>query len=255
MDIYLDVVMVLNFVIDWFLLMAAGRLCGYPAGMGRSALGGLIGCLYGGACILPGFRFLGNFLWRVVFLLLMGAAAYGLGVSAFRRSLVFTFLSMALGGIALGVGRGGAAGLMASAALLFLLCALGFREKLGSVCYIPVELEWGDKRMKLTALQDTGNTLRDPVTGQQVLVVAPDVAHKITGLTAEQLQTPVETIGLIPGLRLIPYHTVGQPEGMMLAMKLPNVKIGSWQGSRVVAFSPNGLSTDGTYQALTGGNL
>lgn len=255
MDIYLDVLMVLNFVIDWFLLMAAGRLCGYPAGVGRSALGGFLGCVYGAACILPGFRFLGNLLWRVVFLLLMGAAAYGISVSAFRRSLVFALLSMALGGIALGVGRGGAAGLVASAALLFLLCALGFREKIGSVRYIPVELELGEKRMKLTALQDTGNTLRDPVTGQQVLVVAPDIACSLTGLTEHQLQTPVETMEQIPGLRLIPYHTVGQPAGMMLAMKLPSVKIGSWQGSRVVAFSPNGLSTDGTYQALTGGNV
>lgn len=255
MDIYLDILMVLNFAIDFFLLMGANRLCGYPPGTKRAALGAALGSVYSAVCLIPGFRFLGNLFWRGIFLLMMGVIAYGVRPSALRRSIVFAFLSMSLGGVALGLGRGGFWGLVASAAVVFALCALGFREKLGKVSYIPVELCYGSRRMKLTALMDTGNTLRDPVTGSEVLVVDSHVAQQITGLTQTQLSRPVESMGAIPGLRLISYSAVGQPGGLLLALRVPDVKIGKWQGSRLVAFAPNGLSADGTYQALTGGSL
>ena len=118
-----------------------------------------------------------------------------------------------------------------------------------------MELNYGDQKVKLTALQDTGNTLRDPVTGNSVLVVAGTVAQRLLGLTESQLRNPVESVGTVPGLRLISYRAVGQPGGMLLALRLPQVKIGKWQGSSLVAFAPDGLSVDGSYQALTGGCL
>ena len=43
--------------------------------------------------------------------------------------------------------------------------------------------------------------------------------------------------------------------GRLLAMRLQQVRIGSWKGSCLVAFAPDGLSRDGAYQALTGGTL
>ena len=115
-----------------------------------------------------------------------------------------------------------------------------------------MELYYGKKHLSLTALQDTGNTLRDPITGCQVLVVGADVARELTGLSYEQLRTPVESVGALPGLRLIPYHSVGS-NSFMLAMRMQKVKIGKWQGSSLVAFAPEGLNAEGAYQALTGG--
>ena len=109
--------------------------------------------------------------------------------------------------------------------------------------------------MRLTALQDTGNSLIDPLTGRSVLVVGADVAKKLLGLTREQLSMPAEAIvsAGVPGLRLIPYRTVGQAGGMLLGLRLQDVKIGHWKGSSLVAFAPEGLSEEGAYQALTGG--
>ena len=103
------------------------------------------------------------------------------------------------------------------------------------------------------ALRDTGNTLRDPITGGEVLVIGADAAGELTGLTQAQLRNPIDSLGTIPGLRLIPYHSIGNEGGFLLALKLQNVKIGSWKGSSLVAFAPEGLNLEGTYQALTGG--
>ena len=254
MTVYLDGVMLLNFLVDFLLLLGAAKLCGFPVRVGRAVAGGLLGGLYAAFCLLPGFAFLGNFLWRTVSLAAMAVIAYGWSVSALRRGVVFAFLCFALGGAVMGIGKGGILGIVCAAGVLCLLCCVGFRSKLGGTTYIPVELNYGGNHLALTALQDTGNTLRDPVTGQQVLVIGADAAQRLMGLTKAQLNSPVESVGAMPGLRLIPYHSVGSC-GFLLAMRLHNVKIGSWQGSTLVAFAPEGLSREGAYQALTGGAI
>lgn len=117
--------------------------------------------------------------------------------------------------------------------------------------YLSVELNHGEKSVRLTALKDTGNSLRDPITGREVLVVGVEAAETLTGLSAAQLRRPLDTISMLPGLRLIPYKTVSG-RGFLLAMPMQDVKIGSYRGSCLVAFSPESIG-NGNYQALTGG--
>lgn len=253
MPVYLDIVMLLNFLVDFLLLLGTNRLCGYPSKPGRALLAAILGGIYGGVCLLPGFSFLSNTLWRVVSLGCMALTAFGFSVSALRRGLVFVLLCMALGGVALGFGGAGFWTLTASALCVCLLCAFGLRGRIRENRLVPVELIHEGKRICLTALWDTGNTLRDPITGRPVLVVGADVAGQLTGLSRQQLQKPAESVDAIPGLRLIPYRAVGRENGLLLALKVSQVRIGPWQGSGLVAFAPEGLSSDGTYQALTGG--
>ncbi len=257
MQVYLDIVMLLNFLVDFLLLLASNRLVGVPSRTARCALAAGLGAVYAGACMLPGLRFLGNILWRIVFLLLMGAVAFGVNKSAMRRCVLFVLLSMAMGGIVMGLGNGSFGNLILGALLVCIMCVVGFRYKPGSRAYVPVELSYQGRHTKLLALQDTGNTLKDPVTGQSVLIVSADVAKILLGLSKLQLASPVETLssGAHPGLRLIPYHAVGRPNGMLLAMRFDDVRIGTNTGSRLVAFAPEGLDGEGTFQALTGGSI
>ncbi len=252
---YLDGVFLLNFLVDFLLLLGAGRLCGFPVSWKRALAAAALGGIHASACLLPGFYFLGNFLWRSISLAGMSWIAYGMSRSALRRGLVFALLSLALGGAVMGMGKGGVLGILCAAGMLCFLCCFGFRDRIGSNRYIPVELHYADKHLHLTALQDTGNTLRDPVTGRQVLVIGAEAAGELTGLTRAQLKNPLESIGSLPGLRLIPYRSIGSSNGFMLAMRLQNVKIGTWKGSSLVAFAPEGLSSEGAYQALTGGAI
>ena len=133
-----------------------------------------------------------------------------------------------------------------SAALIAGMCIVGFRGKLGKE-YVDVELEG----VRMTALRDTGNSLTDPITGQQVLVVSSQFGKRILGLTQSSLADPVSAMGTVSGARLIPYSAVGKTGSLMLAKKYENVRIGTWKGSCLVAFAPNELG----YEALTGGVL
>ncbi len=255
MTVYADVVCLLDFLIDYLLLLGTNRLCGYPAEWKRTAVAAAVGGVYSGLCLMPGLSFLGSTIWRIVVLGILAWIAFGFSRSALRRCVVFVILSMALGGIALGLGNKAAFSIPLSAAVISIMCFVGFRDRIGTVSYLPVELVYGDICLRLTALEDTGNALRDPVTGRPVLVVDAEVAHKLTGLTQQQLRSPVSSMAQarIPGLRLIPYRAVGQPSGLLLALRIPEVRIGKWKGSSLVAFAPDGLSREGAYQALTGG--
>ncbi len=252
--VYLDLVMGLNFAVDFLLLLGSNRLAGFPARPGRCALSAVLGGLYGGACLLPGFGFLGNFLWRTLSLTAMALLAFGLDRSALRRGVLFVLLSMALGGIALGLGRGGSWQLVGAAAGVCLLCVLGFSGRAGSRQYVTVEITHGNSHTKLTALLDTGNTLRDPITGASVLVAGPDTARNLVGLSPEQLASPLQSMTDVPGLRLIPYRSVGQEGGILLAIRPDQIRIDGHPVRTIVAFAPETIGNEG-YQALAGGMI
>ena len=254
METYGHVVVLLKFLVDFLLLVGANRLCGYPPGWKKSAFAAAVGGAYAGVCMIPALYFLGNTAWRIAVLLLMAFVAYGIHKSGLRRGVIFMLLSMALTGVSLGVGQGVLWSLPA-AVILLLMCALGFQKGANAGGFVPVELNYGNRRLTLTALHDTGNLLLDPISGRPVLIVCAKTAEKLTGLTEKQLKDPVSVMEKppLPGLRLVPYRSIGQPCGLLLALRLQQVKIGSWCGSSLVAFAPDKLCADGAYQALTGG--
>lgn len=253
MEVYLDLLVILNFMVDLLLLLGTNRLSGFPLSPGRCALAAALGGVYSGACFLRGFRFLGSTLWRLVSLTLIALIAFGWNRSALKRGGVFVLLSMALGGIAVSFGRGDFFALILAAGLVWLLCRVAFGERVGGREYVPLELSYGDQTLSLIALRDSGNTLRDPITGEGVLVIGAEAARKLTGLTGEQLRSPLETLARcpLPGLRLIPYQAVGQGGSMLLALRFQQVKIGSRTQSALVAFAPQGLGEGQMYQALS----
>lgn len=255
MRIYADMVAILNFLIDFLLILGTNRLTGFPPSCARAAMASLLGGLYGGACLLPGFLFLGNAVWRIISLSLIAVIAFGWNRSTLRRGGIFLLLSMALGGIALGMGGGSVPILLLSALLMWLLCQIGFGGRIGEREYIPVSLRWNDREMTVIALKDTGNTLRDPLTGEQVLVAGADVGMKLLGLNEYQLKHPLETLvsGVLPGLRLIPYHAVGVDGAMMLAIRFTDARIGEKAAQPLVAFAPKRIARGEQYQMLTGG--
>lgn len=247
---YFCLMILLNFLVDFLLLMGANRLAGFPHAPLRCALAGGISGIYGGLCLK--YSFLGMFLWYFLILVLVTAVAYGFSVTMLRRGALFILLRLAVCGIASG-SRG--MGLLAAAAVVMLMCLLGFGGRAYGREYIPVELCYNGKKIRLLALRDTGNMLRDPITGQGVLVVDAQAGQTLLGLTLDQLEDPIGAVASasVPGLRLLPYRSIGSPQGMLAAIRLDNTKIGDFRGSTVVAFAPQSLDSEGIYRGLTGG--
>ncbi len=253
MDSYIWIASGLNFAVNLLLLLAVNKKeNGVGSGL-RLWAAAAMGAIFTALCLQPEFRFLDTGLWRFICLTLLCLLAFGLEGAALRKSASFCFLWVVMGGLAAGFVRRNAWG----GILLFALLALLYLNGLDGdgKDYIPVTIRYRDKIARLTALRDTGNLLHDPVTGQSVLIVDPGAARELLGLTPAQLLDPVTTVasGSYPGLRLIPYHSLGQPGGLLLALRFEDVTVGQQRAPKVIAFSPTFIGGSGRFQALAGG--
>ena len=244
-------VMLLSFAVNFLLLLGTARLAMEDAPICNLLTASLLASAYAGACLLPGLRFLRGTVFWLGSLVGISVLAFGWNRRTWKKGGIFVLLTMALGGTALAVGRGEDWMLLLYALVVCMVgrIAFGANRRL-----LPVKISGGGKSVELTALMDTGNELRDPITGERVLVVGTKAAQTLTGLSESRLRDPLTTMeaGLLPGLRLIPYRTVGAQTGLLLAMRFPSVKIGGRDRPGIVAFAPRDLGGE-SYQALAGG--
>lgn len=206
-ELYIDVFFLENFIMDSLLLYLINRIlkCGRSAGRltGGAALGSLLTCLI---LILP----LPGIVRILLYHMAAGPAmvAAGLGIKAvpqFVRAYALLYIcSVFLGGI-MEIFRPymRAAGVFYGAAVLayFIFLKLwklfaylhGNSEKM-----FLVTLYTEQGQIEFRALLDTGNMLRDFVTGDPVSVVGPGALRRIPGIEAAQ-----------ENFRLIPYQCIG----------------------------------------------
>lgn len=279
--VYLDRVFLLNLLVDHLLLTATARLAGRPLCRGRLLLCAAGGGLYAAAVFLPGLGFLARPLCRLAAGAAMGLLAWRRERRPWRMTALFFLLSAGLAGLllALGLAAGSPTALLnrvyyadvswplllgATAAfslLLHLVFRQGARHEGGE--WMDVTISLGGRRQRLRALHDTGNTLRDPASGQPVLVLEQEALEALwTQEAAELLRQslpPEEKLARLYRLEgscrfsLLPYCSVGTPSGLLLAVRSDYVKIGRITYPRILLALSPGPVGDGSYQALWGG--
>lgn len=271
MVIYLDQVVLVNGLVDYLLLVVCGSVTAAPLHRGRIALTGVLGGLYAAACLLPGMRPLGT----VFMQLLAGAGlclcAFG-GRNLVRRSVVLWLLGAAFCGIVLVLTEVCAAPAALLGSRVYYPVSLGalvltaggsygamrwaldrIRHHGGDLC--PVTVQIGSREVSFLALRDTGNTLRDPVSGWPVMVADVSLMTRLL----PEVETIRDPTVLLPKMdprlrpRLIPFHAVGTERGMLLAVRPDLVQVDQKKRELLLAFSP--VNTDQGYQALLGGDI
>ena len=186
--IYIDSLFLLNFVVDYLLLLCAGRLAGEVLHRGRLALGAALGAAYAAAVFFPGMGFLLHPLCKLSAAVLSLLAGYGGSRRLLRVTLVFFAVSAAFGGGIFALELLGGRGLTLKNGIFYSAMDLKLILLSAAGCYVlitlvlqrsarhtprelaPAVLTLEGKRVALTALVDTGNTLTDPATGRPVMV-------------------------------------------------------------------------------------
>ncbi len=238
------------FAADFLLLLASGSLVNCLANSRRCILAAALAGTYAAVGQMPGFPFLAGSVWRIIALSAIALIAYGISMDALQQGIVFLILHLSLEAL---ISETSVSGLLAVAALVIVFLRAGRRRGMQTV--VPVSIHHGDRQIALSALMDTGNTLKDPVTGWPVLVVDPAAAEELLGFTGQQLSQPLQTMlsAAVPGLRLIPYHSVGQSAGLLLGIKADYVEVNGKVREMVVAFAPDPIGRGSGFRALTGG--
>lgn len=249
---YFVLAILLQALVDFLLMMGVSWLAEIRFHWVRGGIGVVLGGVYSVLCFLSGLSVLRSCLWHGIVVLMISAIVFGIDKSAWHPCLTYFGLRIAMDAVA---SCEGGVQCWFWATVLWSVWLFCIRGQTGVGRLVSIELNWQNQKTKIKGFVDTGNQLRDPISGKRVMVVGADVAERLTGLNATQLKHPVDSMGLIPGLRLIPYKSVGQTGGMLLALQLKNTKIGVWRGSTLVAFAPQVLDEQGKFQALIGGTI
>ncbi|MBQ7566786.1 MAG: sigma-E processing peptidase SpoIIGA [Oscillospiraceae bacterium] len=271
MTVYGDVVFAVNAVPDFLLLLLGARLCGYPVRRWRAAVAAAVGGLYAVAVVLPVPPLMRTAWCRALCYLVMAAVAYGVRLRAIRPAFLTLLCGAAFAGVAYALAQIFSAEFVtlrgqvyypASARMLLILAGVFYlaagllaagAARHGSRETVPLYIACGKNAVTVTALYDTGNTLRDPVSGQEVIVLDGGYGKELVGSTPTSdasawVQSHPE---LKP--RLVPYRAVGTDGGLLAAVPC-RVRIGrKKEQNALVALSPNGLSDGGGCGALIGG--
>lgn len=132
------------------------------------------------------------------------------------------------------------AGMLGYRAVSWWIAQAGKRRKTD---IYKVTLRGKDNEIELDALADTGNSLREPVSGRPVSVVEEECFLKLSGARAPEK------------LKAIPYHSVGRENGIMEGYEVPEIIIkGKEEDIRwrkvIVGISRNKISANGRYQMI-----
>ena len=275
-EVFLDVLFVMNFLMDYFLLRLTCRLIHSSATLWRSLLGALIGAV--GICLIalwPGSRILNTILVHVVINTLM--VRFGCNLKTVREILkgvlILYICSFLLAGMMLflqsRMEMREIKMVLLAGSISYLFLAAGIRvytrKEKKENCTYQVCLYEGDKSREGKALLDTGNGLTDPVSGKPVNVIRREM---LNGLLADTIldslehfseKCPDEDFGNLSP-HFVPFATLGCTGGLLVAITIDYLSL-EIQGKNkiifrpVVAFSDEGAVFPENYQMILHPNL
>jgi len=262
--IYLDMVFLINFLMDYILLWAAARFSQVNTSFLRLALGALVGAFYSLALLLPSLNFLLSISLKILFSVVMVLTAFPYqGFRRFIQSLgYFYIVAFTMGGAVLGalyllseetdiyqivkgififIANIKFTWLFVAAAAAFFLVKYGVTfvksNFLKSFFSVPIIIRFGNKEVSARALIDTGNQLRDPLTQRPVMVAEYDLLKKIlpseiskvfdegNDIDLEKITSVLENTNWVSRVRIIPYSSIGKYRGMLLGLRPDEVLV------------------------------
>lgn len=262
MTVYIDSLFLLDFVVDYLLLLLTGKVTGSPLRRWRLVLAAGLGGCYCVLCVIARLPVLSHPVFKLAVAVLLVLLAYGHCRGLLRCILIFLALSAAFGGglYALELMTGTPLTLSLPSILLFSGVAYGVLSlagrklaRHGPAQLRKVTVSLNDRSATLTALVDTGNTLTDPMTGQGVPVAEGTALAALLPPQAD-FRCPAQCFPSLPDparFRLLPYRSVGVDSGLLLAVRVDALEVdGKPCPNRLIALSPTPVSDTGAYQAL-----
>lgn len=174
-----------------------------------------------------------------------------------RITLVFYLISFAMGGITIGfmyfVGIWGVTQnssiYLGGIGYLYVLlgCVLTYMifyffsgfikgKLLKERTYADVEVEMEGRSVTIKGMVDTGNFLKDPLTGKPVMIISASAAKQflpaeiveeaVKNQKAQMLSQNLMNSSYANRIRIIPYHSIGEERGYLVGIRPDTIRIG-----------------------------
>lgn len=252
--LYIDRLFFLNFCMDFFALALMNLYMERKPALFRiilSACAGAIGCI--AVLFLPALPYMIKVLtgFVVVSALMIWILYPKEHIHFWGKALTsLYFFSFLLGGVLIFLKRYIKTDgnnyfftvLLPSAGVYFLVRFL-LKRKREAQNECEVLLNCGDRQLKVKAFIDSGNMLTEPISKKPVSVIEEKC------LKQAEITMPEEKC------KVIPYHSVGKKNGILIGFECPEMIIRSRNGEKraekvIVAVSQEELFTNGKYQMI-----
>lgn len=246
--IYADSLFALSVFTDYLLCLVTARFCALSLKRGRYLAAAVFGGVYAVAVFLPGCAWMAHPLVELCAAGFMGLIAFGGEARLFRCLAAFLAVSASFGGMAWAVAlRQGSlpapdwrllvGAFLGSYALLTLLSYT--RRRRAREHRAAVTLTLAGRRTDFTALEDSGNCLTDPISGDGVMLASPAALEPLFPGRAALLS--------LPAVELL--ERAAEDEELRGRFRL--LRAGSVAGPTLLAaFRPDGATVDGKERAL-----
>lgn len=254
-ELYVDVLFLVNFMMDYLLLLLVRqilkrRVAGVWVLLG-AALGALSTCIVFLLPIHSVFKFILFYLFVDTMMIVVGLKIRKI------RDYIKAMLLLYIGAFFIGGVMGYFHQYLRGGSLFFVLAVLGYYLACGvwrflekhsryEATFCEVEVYANGKMHIIHALVDTGNRLKDPVTGKAVSVVD----ETVTKTLFENQEMPYW---------YIPYHSVGKKNGILKTISIDRIHILGerevWIDSPVLAISEESFAEQGEYHLILNPDL
>jgi stage II sporulation protein GA (sporulation sigma-E factor processing peptidase) len=283
--VYVDVLFLENFFMNYLLLYFVNRFCRCSAKVYKLLLSSAAGALYIFVIFYPSLQMFTSIIIKIVVSLIMLFIAFSpCSIKAFiKLTIIFYIEAFCIGGCTLGIYYLGKQAsfdpniqihispefFITSILIALLLIKLGFdyfdnyfRAEKNK---IELQILLDKKECTLTALIDTGNSLKDPLTNLPVVIV---YFKAIYGILPDNFKNRFEHNGdytsimeiimnssLKPRIRLLPFKALGTENGLLTGIKIDMI-IARTKNKAVIISNPvialydKPISIDDDYQAL-----
>lgn len=289
MTIYLDVVLLENLCMNYIILFATAYIMKIKMKQWRLIISSIIGGIYAVVSYLEILPVYSSLAMKLILSIVMVYIAFNSrNIKTLTKQLIIFYLtSFVFGGCAFAllyfikpqdilirngvyVGTypikiallGGIVGFVITH-IAFKIVKTKFKKK--DMIY-EITIQMDSKKVTIPAMLDTGNLLKDPITGIPVIVVEKE---KLYSLLPEELLNNIEKIvggelvsnisekEYLSRLRMIPFSSIGKQNGLMLGIKADNIEIQKEEeietlDNIIIGIFPHKLSNQNNYSALIG---
>ncbi|MBR5479107.1 MAG: sigma-E processing peptidase SpoIIGA [Clostridia bacterium] len=257
--VYLDVLFVLDFIIDYLILYSVGKVCGGVILRWRLVLSAVLGAVFSViSLLLPQ-------VYTLPFMLFSAYVMVGIsfGFKKWKLLLVFFGISAAFGGMVFAVGYITGRSLVISLKTLaiatvasYIIMVFAFKRRATGTTkreQVKVKILHKGKKAEFYALVDSGNTLCDPITNTPVLIAELDAVYSLfeDGILKTLKKCQCDQV-ILKGegmFRPIPFTTVGG-RGILPAFKGDMVTVNGKERHVLIGVSRDKLA--GEYMGIIG---
>ena len=270
--VYADVLFLTNFTINFILLEITSMLTKNTCQTYKKVIAATVGAIYSVIMFLPDFKIAENLFSKFLLSLVMTGITYKKdSIKNFIRFLsTFYLVTLVCGGLTLSftyfskspfTSNNGIIyfdssfkTVLISSGVTWMIIKLSYSiyQKHATRNYHKMVLYKNGKAASLNVLLDTGNMLKEPLTGSPVIIVEKNALRGI--IPRDIADIDIENISPhIQDLRLIPFKSLGTEAGMLIGF-VPD-KICSSEpicDNITIAIANSTLSASGEYNALAG---